>query len=282
MSSLGEYLAGQGFTVDDNPVYGRTTTWRGVKWLMVHHYAGSEMASAAAGEARRAKEGFSAAPICQLYLDLTGKVWVISKERPGQESPGRASHAGTGSYPGIEDNKGNEVALGIECQCSGQHPLSTHSVEYEALIRLLAVLCRRYGLDASKVIGHKEYTSRKVDPRDDMDVIRRDVAAELAATEKPKPPKPKPPVSKWAGGDVYLSKLRYGQRDSDSVRRLQYVLNGHQKAGLPITGNYFDQTDAEVREDQARHVPRADPPRRSYVGRRQADHLFGPTYRVIP
>ena len=57
-------------------------------------------------------------------------------------------------------------------------------------------------------------------------------------------------------GPVYLSKLRYGQQDSDSVRRLQMHLNGHPLQNgqeLPITGNYLDDTDEEVRLCQAQH-----------------------------
>jgi hypothetical protein len=59
------------------------------------------------------------------------------------------------------------------------------------------------------------------------------------------------PISK---GKVFLSKLHHGQQDSDSVSRLQDVLNGISLQGgknLPITGNYGDQTKAEVAKWQA-------------------------------
>lgn len=45
---------------------------------------------------------------------------------------------------------------------------------------------------------------------------------------------------------VYWEKLRYGQRDSDSVRHLQRELNAQVNAGLPVTGNYLDRTKAAV------------------------------------
>lgn len=390
MSALGEHLKSKGFVVNDQPVYGRASTWQGVKWLMVHHYAGSESTADSPNEAKYAKTGTLFPPICQLYLDLTGKVWVISKERDGQSSPGRANHAGAGSYPGISKDKGNEVALGIEVQCDGKHPLRNHQVEYEVLIRLLAELCRRHGLDESKVIGHKEYApDRKVDPRDDMAQIRREVGILLGNVPitppppvKPPPPPPvkppppatwrqdkkvyeskmakgqadsdsvwnvtaglkekgywtaaqtddytqavvdavakfqraqgwsgsdangivgpttaarlggvwvdetppPPPASPWASGDVYLSKLRYGQQDSDSVKRLQYRLNAHRGLSLPITGNYSSQTDNAVRGDQIDHgrlwgEGSADPVNGSNVGPKQASHLFGSSYTIKP
>lgn len=50
-------------------------------------------------------------------------------------------------------------------------------------------------------------------------------------------------------GPVYRSKLVYGQKDSDSVRRWQDALNGHPLEGgenLPVTGNFLDQTQEET------------------------------------
>ena len=70
---------------------------------------------------------------------------------------------------------------------------------------------------------------------------------------------------------VYLSKLRYGQKDSDSVWYLQRALD------MPAelwTGNYLTLTDESVRSCQAKHVPPADPPNRSNVGPKQAAHLW--------
>lgn len=96
-------------------------------------------------------------------------------------------------------------------------------------------------------------------------------------------------VNPWAAGPVYLSKLRYGQGNSDSVRRLQYVLNRHKLVGgqtLPVTGNYLRETDEEVRLCQQQHgrswgEGAADRPLRSNVGPRQAAHLFGSAYTII-
>jgi hypothetical protein len=78
-------------------------------------------------------------------------------------------------------------------------------------------------------------------------------------------------------GPVYLSKLRYGQKDSDSVARLQLHLNGHplqHGEQLSITGNYLEQTDEEVRLCQQQHGYGNDPAQASTVGPSQAAHLF--------
>lgn len=61
-------------------------------------------------------------------------------------------------------------------------------------------------------------------------------------------------VASISKGKVFLSKLHDGQKDSDSVKRLQSVLNGISLTGgqnLPITGNYGDMTRAEVAKWQS-------------------------------
>lgn len=67
------------------------------------------------------------------------------------------------------------------------------------------------------------------------------------------PPPQVPSGSEWSHGDVYQNKLKPGQQDSDSVRRLQWVLNQWSFRGgvnLPITGNYGSQTQSEVAKFQ--------------------------------
>jgi len=180
VTTLGSWLKDQGFTVDDNNVpYGRESTWRGVDYLMVHHTVsdcdGSE--SSIASYCRTGGSG-TYPPLCQIMLGHSGKVWMTSKERSGQSDPGRASHAGSGSGYGCPDDTMNERALGIECQCDGSHKIATHQTQYTTLIELLAALARRYDVPVANIIGHKEWSSTgKVDPRDDMDTIRADVAA---------------------------------------------------------------------------------------------------------
>jgi Peptidase family M23 len=82
-----------------------------------------------------------------------------------------------------------------------------------------------------------------------------------------------PPTSKV----VHLSKLRFGQEDSDSVWYLQDALNDHPLTGgatIPTSGGYFTLTDAEVIKCQTQHGYGADAPGASFVGAGQAEHLF--------
>lgn len=85
-------------------------------------------------------------------------------------------------------------------------------------------------------------------------------------------------------GKVFLSKLVYGQQDSDSVRRMQAVLNGISLDGgreLPITGNYGDQTLAEFEKWTAQ---KADDPSYDAKGRptlAQAQQLFAGTGHTL-
>jgi len=184
VTALGDFLKAEGFTVNDSNVpYGREATWDKVRWLFVHHTAGSETKDSEDGQASyiRTAEG-RYPPLAQLMLGQSSKVWVCAKPRSGQKDPGRASHAGEGSYPGISKDSANEVSLGVEVHCDGSHALSTHKAQYETLIDLLASLCSRYGLTSKEVVGHKEYSSTgKIDPRDDMDTIRRDVKDRMAS-----------------------------------------------------------------------------------------------------
>lgn len=85
-----------------------------------------------------------------------------------------------------------------------------------------------------------------------------------------------------SGAPTHLSKLKFSQRDSESVKNLQRALNAHKMPGgtnLPITGYYGPMTDEEVRLCQRLHLPPEDPPKKSFVGPKQAAHLQLPRTR---
>jgi N-acetylmuramoyl-L-alanine amidase/Peptidase family M23 len=202
-TTLGTWLKAQGFDVDDSNVpLGRESMWRKVEFLMVHHTASPDNGkeSDIAAYCRNGGAG-TYPPLCQIMLGQSKKVWMTCQERGSQPDPGRASHAGSGKGFGVPDDTMNEVSLGIECQCDGSHPLSTHTDMYDELIDLLCALSNRYQVPIQNIIGHKEWSPTKSDPRDDMDEIRAAVEdVLLGSTEppvvEPEPePEPEPPVT---------------------------------------------------------------------------------------
>jgi hypothetical protein len=90
----------------------------------------------------------------------------------------------------------------------------------------------------------------------------------------------------WAGGNVYASKLKEGQRDSDSVRRLQYQLlhtDGVPALNVAITGYYGEGTKAAVNHLLVfKWGFDPDKVNGSSLGYAQAERLFGPDYTVHP
>lgn len=82
------------------------------------------------------------------------------------------------------------------------------------------------------------------------------------------------PVAK---STIYLSKLTDGQTESDSVARLQALLNGISLEGgkeLPITGNYHDLTIAEVSKWQKQKATDKSSVNGLFVTWDQAEQLF--------
>lgn len=96
-------------------------------------------------------------PLCQFLLGRDGTVKVIAG--------GYANHAGVGGpRAGIPHNMGNTYAFGIEAENNGIGE-KWGPKQLNAYYRLCAALLAYMGTkDTSKVFGHKEWTSRKIDP----------------------------------------------------------------------------------------------------------------------
>jgi hypothetical protein len=130
-------------------------------------------------------------PLCNFSTDRDGDFWLIANER--------ANHAGMGSLttlnhmkakdygwssvelkPGPDNVNGNTHLYGNELRYDGSHAPSTE-MWVSAVLGAVAV-CDFYGWGAHRVIGHKEWTSRKNDPGHvAMYLFRRDVDAALKA-----------------------------------------------------------------------------------------------------
>ena len=87
---------------------------------------------------------------------------------------GIAWHAGTGSWPGIPTNNGNQVCIGIEAAHNGTAAWS--DAQYGAYLRGVRAINKKLGNAWDKVVAHKEYGAiqGKWDPGNlDMKLFRQ-------------------------------------------------------------------------------------------------------------
>lgn len=91
-------------------------------------------------------------PLCHVLLARNGDAYVVAS--------GRANHAGSGGYRGLY---GNTTVFGIEAENNGVGEPWTQN-QLRAYHKVCAAMLSGIGRDASWVCGHKEWTSRKIDP----------------------------------------------------------------------------------------------------------------------
>lgn len=198
MTNIVTHLRAWGLDVDDSTiVQGRPGTFlpRGV---LCHHTA-SNKSSGNFGSLGIVTHGRSdlPGPLCQFLLGRDGKVKIITL--------GRANHAGTGGpYAGIPEDQGNSYLWGIEAENNGIGE-GWSPEQYAAYVTLCAALATYSKFPVERVFGHKEWTSRKIDPFGiDMSDFRTAVTARI------KKGKPKNTIS--------ISKLVPGKPSKEVVR----------------------------------------------------------------
>lgn len=157
-------------------------------------------------------------PLCQFLLGRDGTVKVIAA--------GYANHAGYGGpKAGIPANQGNTYAIGIEAENNGiGEPWSR--AQLNAYYRLCAALLDWLDIDdVSKVIGHKEWTSRKIDPSGiNMDKFRDNVRIALNAGP--------------SALRISVSKVQPGQKNADVIK-LKKKLYAKGYRGFIVNNNGF-------------------------------------------
>jgi hypothetical protein len=141
------------------------------------------------------------APLCNTATDMDGDLHL--------GAIGRANHAGRGSstvlakvttenhpgytselHPGADSADGNAHFYGNEVRYDGGQPMTPK--QYATAVRWAAAVCDFHHWTALAIIGHREWTTRKVDPGHcPMNKFRADVAALLKAGS----PTPTPPVT---------------------------------------------------------------------------------------
>lgn len=168
--TLDRVLAGEGLQVRTydgwtRHGHGQLSAVRGIVW----HHTATPPSAGTAGPVSVVRNGRTdlPGPLAQLCLDRDG-VWHVV-------AAGLAYHAGSGSWPGLA---GNSDCLGVECLHTGTAAERWSPVQLESLRVGTAALCSAYDLDPARVlIGHREWTSRKVDPYGlDLDDERATVA----------------------------------------------------------------------------------------------------------
>jgi hypothetical protein len=160
--------------------------WGPVNGSMIHHTASGD----GAGIVELCYSGRAdlPGPLCHGVIHKDGTVTLVGN--------GRSNHAGAGALnvysavldelripaPGADTVDGNAHFYGWECVNLGTGKDPWPDVQLEAMVRVQAAVCEFHGWGAQSVIGHLEWTTRKIDPRGfTMVSMRALVAAHLAA-----------------------------------------------------------------------------------------------------
>lgn len=142
-------------------------------------------------------------PLYNIYVRRDGSVHIISEGsanhggRHRSETLPRMLRGEPPVRPVLDDDRRttelSDRTVGV-CFANNGTTEPYPAVQIAAGVAVLAALCRHFGWSpASRVLGHREGTRRKIDPSFPVDEIRRLVAAALAATPEPAPePEPNP------------------------------------------------------------------------------------------
>lgn len=145
-----------------------------VETIVCHHTAGPASGNMPSLEVVKSGRPGLTGPLCNLALGRDGTVYVVAA--------GVAYHAGAVSSKAYD----NWHAIGIEAEATGTS--AWPEVQMDAYARLCAALCAHYGIEVSRVLGHKEVASprgRKVDPNFDCDVFRKRVIVAAHTRKEP-------------------------------------------------------------------------------------------------
>lgn len=144
--------------------------WGPVHGTMVHHTASAD----GWGIVNVCFNGRSdlPGPLCAGVIRKDGTVHLVGN--------GRANHAGSGGTavldavinetaipdrPGPDAVDGNARFYGFECVNRGDGVDPWPEAQLDAIARVQAAICEHHGWSAQSVIGHLEWTTRKIDPR---------------------------------------------------------------------------------------------------------------------
>ncbi|QFQ97817.1 N-acetylmuramoyl-L-alanine amidase [Streptomyces phaeolivaceus] len=158
--------------------------WGPAQGVMLHHTAGSNSVALC-------RTGMTnlPGPLCIAVIAKDGTVHLVGY--------GRTNHAGRGSTaaydavrhgtaipsrPGADAVDGNAHFYGFEIENLGNGRDPYPDAQLAAVERVAAAVCRAHGWGAGRVIGHKEWTTRKIDPTFSMAGMRTRITKRLTVT----------------------------------------------------------------------------------------------------
>lgn len=156
-----------------------------VHGVTIHHTAG--VSSGMASVIYNGVTGLPG-PLAQDFLAKDGTLYVVGH--------GRCNHAGTVTPAvkasiiaerapgnertiGSETEDGNDFLYGLEIENEGDGSDPYPAKQYDIAVRWAAAHLRHHGWSANSAWGHKEITSRKIDPSFSMNTFRANVTARL-------------------------------------------------------------------------------------------------------
>ncbi|WP_066374000.1 peptidoglycan recognition protein family protein [Herbidospora mongoliensis] len=135
-------------------------------------------------------------PLSQFWLSRRAKIHVVAAGKSWQNAPSTSRH------------HQNSNSIGIEAENDGKTPWPADQLR--AFKALSAELCNEFGLTASRVCGHKEVNTSKVDPHSlNMHQFRVDVAHLMTNPANGVDDMP-PPKDLWQ----YELKVPYGDQEN--------------------------------------------------------------------
>ena len=152
--------------------------WGGVNGSMVHHTASGDND----GIVQLCYNGRSdlPGPLCHGVIRKDGTVHLVGWGRTNHAGPGDErvlaaviDERSTLPNPTSETVDGNARFYGWECVNWGNGTDPWPEAQLDAMARVQAAVCEHHGWSANSVIGHREWTDQKIDPRGvSMDELR--------------------------------------------------------------------------------------------------------------
>lgn len=148
---------------------------QGVLW---HHTASSDQAgnNPALGICTNGRSDLPG-PLCQILVGRNGVLWMVAA--------GRANHAGIGGPKHrIPEDSGNAYLIGFECENNGIGEKWSRK-QLKALRIMFAVTLKFLDAEPYMLFGHKDWTSRKIDPANvNIDAMRKRVKKTMKKLDK--------------------------------------------------------------------------------------------------